>query len=108
MAAHLSSEQRRAQIITSAQSVIEDVGIYAATMSAIAQRAGITRMWLYQFFPDVESVLAAVWTSWQAVGPDGRPFVSPVGEFDMQPYLRSCIDMWLDMQLVRPLLATTE
>jgi AcrR family transcriptional regulator len=99
MPTRISKSQRRDQIIESAESIIEEIGIADCTMSAIADRAGITRAWLYKFFPDVESVLVAVWMSWQLPGALGTEVMSPVGEFAVLSHMRSCIDLWLRMPL---------
>jgi AcrR family transcriptional regulator len=55
-------EHRRtvhAAILDAAASLVEEHGLTAVTMSAIAQRAGIGRATLYKYFRDIESILVA-------------------------------------------------
>lgn len=49
---------RQAVLDTTAALVVEG-GLSAATMSQIAERAGIGRATLYKYFPDVEAILVA-------------------------------------------------
>lgn len=49
----------RSAILDAAAALVEEHGLTAVTMSAIAQRAGIGRATLYKYFPDIETILVA-------------------------------------------------
>ena len=49
----------REAILDSAATLIDEGGLPAASMSQIAERAGIGRATLYKYFPDVEAILVA-------------------------------------------------
>jgi AcrR family transcriptional regulator len=51
--------QTVAQIIDAAVALVAEQGLAAASMSQVAQRAGIGRATLYSYFPDVEHILLA-------------------------------------------------
>jgi AcrR family transcriptional regulator len=38
-----------------------DQGIDAVTIKSVAQRAGVSRQWLYEFFPDLDAILTALY-----------------------------------------------
>ena len=48
----------RSAILTSAWHLVVEDGLFAVTMSRIAEVAGISRATLYKYFPNVESILA--------------------------------------------------
>jgi len=52
-------------ILKAATEVVMEKGIEAATVTAIANRSGVSRQWLYDFFPDVDSILAALYEETQ-------------------------------------------
>jgi AcrR family transcriptional regulator len=52
-------------ILHAATDVVMEKGIEAATITAIANRSGVSRQWLYDFFPDVDSILAALYEETQ-------------------------------------------
>ena len=49
----------RQAILDTTASLVAEGGVTAASMSQIAERAGIGRATLYKYFPDVETILAA-------------------------------------------------
>ncbi len=51
------------QIAIAALELVAAEGMSALTMSAIADKAGISRQTLYRYYPDIESVLTAAITS---------------------------------------------
>jgi len=53
-------ERRVAQLLEAAASVMAEVGYEAATMTAIAERAGASIGTLYQYFPDRDAVVGAL------------------------------------------------
>jgi len=58
-------EQRtRARIVDAAESLHASVGPAQATISAIAERAGVTRATVYRHFPDDESLFLACSGQW--------------------------------------------
>jgi AcrR family transcriptional regulator len=58
-------EQRtRARIVDAAEALHAEVGPARATISAIAERAGVTRATLYRHFPDNESLFLACSGQW--------------------------------------------
>ena len=78
-------EQRtRARIVDAAEALHAEVGPARATISAIAERADVTRATVYRHFPDDESLFLACsgqWLSRQcAAGPGrvGRPTTTPL------------------------------
>jgi len=65
-----SIDETRARIIDSAIGLYETVGPSATSMSAIADRAGVTRATLYRHFPSDAAVAAAVIDAWREAFPD--------------------------------------
>jgi AcrR family transcriptional regulator len=57
MAAH--KDQQRRHIVATALALVAEHGLADVSMSLLARRAGIARATLYNYFPDLESVLAA-------------------------------------------------
>lgn len=53
-------DQRRQHIAATAAALIDQHGVAGLSMSLLARRAGIARATLYNYFPELESVLAAV------------------------------------------------
>jgi AcrR family transcriptional regulator len=51
--------RQRRQIMTVALELVSERGLAGVSMSALAQRAGISRATLYHYFPDLEQVLLA-------------------------------------------------
>lgn len=50
----------RMRIIGAAMALMTEDGLAGATMTAIAERAGVSRPTLYKHFPDVDHIMAAV------------------------------------------------
>jgi AcrR family transcriptional regulator len=53
-------ERRVAEVLAAAASVIAEVGYEAATMTAMAERAGASIGALYQYFPNKEAIARAL------------------------------------------------
>jgi AcrR family transcriptional regulator len=53
-------ERRVAEVLQAAAAVIADVGYEAATMTAVAERAGASIGALYQYFPNKEAIARAL------------------------------------------------
>ena len=61
----VEDEQRtRARIVDAAEALHAEVGPARATISAIAERAGVTRATVYRHFPDDESLFLACSGQW--------------------------------------------
>jgi AcrR family transcriptional regulator len=56
MTAHRSNDEIKASLIEAASELLRDRGISGVTMSQIADRAGISRTWAYNFYPDVVAI----------------------------------------------------
>ncbi|HEX4857163.1 MAG TPA: TetR/AcrR family transcriptional regulator [Limnobacter sp.] len=59
---YLGKEDRRKALLASAAELVEESGWGVLTMSALADRAGVSRQLVYQHFPNLESLLGA--TAW--------------------------------------------
>ncbi|PZF84579.1 TetR/AcrR family transcriptional regulator [Jiangella anatolica] len=59
-------EQTRRRIVEAAVEVHGTLGPAAASISAIAERAGVTRLTVYRHFPDDEALFAACSAHWLA------------------------------------------
>ncbi len=59
--------QVRDAVLDGTAALIAEQGLLAASMSLVAERAGIGRATLYKYFPDIESVLLA-WHERQVAG----------------------------------------
>lgn len=92
-------EQRtRARLVDAAEALHAEVGPARATISAIAERAGVTRATVYRHFPDAESLFLACSGQWlsrqllpdpDAWGTHDDPFaVLHTGLTDIYRYLR--------------------
>ncbi len=57
---HVPHDQQREKIVAAACELIEEFGVTGITMTLLARRARVSRVWLYEFFPDLESVYLAV------------------------------------------------
>lgn len=57
-------QQTRARIVDAAEALHAEVGPARATISAIAERAGVTRATVYRHFPDDESLFLACSGQW--------------------------------------------
>ncbi|MDJ0462943.1 TetR/AcrR family transcriptional regulator [Streptomyces sp. H27-C3] len=58
--ARARSEERRAEILRAALEVIAERGYRGASLSAVAERVGLTQQGLLHYFPTKESLLVAV------------------------------------------------
>ena len=62
---HLSREARLERLLNVADDLVTESGINAVTMTAIAERSGVSRQWLHEFFPDVESIYIALYLQYR-------------------------------------------
>ncbi len=63
---HLTREVRLARLLIAASEIIEESGISAVTMTAIAERCDVSRQWLHEFFPDVEALYVALYFQYRS------------------------------------------
>src|SRR6476619_3529215 len=70
-AAAMDATRRR--ITRAAVELHGTVGPAATTMSAVAERAGITRATLYRHFPNDEALLKACSAEWRSANPAPNP-----------------------------------
>ena len=64
------SKTVRERLMDAAETCLRDKGIRATTMSTVAERAGVSRAWLYRLFPDKNALVGAalirlVETTWE-------------------------------------------
>lgn len=59
---YLGKDDRRKALLNSAAELVEEAGWGVLNMSALADRAGVSRQLVYQHFPNFESLLGA--TAW--------------------------------------------
>jgi AcrR family transcriptional regulator len=66
-------ERTRQRIIEATVELHETVGVARATISAIAERAGVQRLTVYRHFPDERALLSACSGHWMASNPPPEP-----------------------------------
>ncbi len=96
MTKHVSQDDRRRMIVNAASELIEEQGVLALSMRAVADRAGITRVWLYNYFPDVDAVMLGVWNQWRIDLAGTTDFEPPRGR-SVRDYLTNLVTLWLQM-----------
>ncbi|MER5391973.1 helix-turn-helix domain-containing protein [Saccharopolyspora sp. NPDC002686] len=77
----LRSESRRAEILQAAMSVIAERGYRGASLSAVAERVGMTQQGLLHYFPTREALLIAVLEArdeWDTGGTQGGAHAWPL------------------------------
>lgn len=62
---HLSREARLERLLNAASDLVTESGISAVNMTAIAERSGVSRQWLHEFLPDLESVYIALYLQYR-------------------------------------------
>ncbi len=68
-----SMDRTRARITHAAVELHGTIGPAATTMSAVAERAGVTRATLYRHFPNEESLFKACSAEWRSANPATDP-----------------------------------
>jgi len=66
-------DQTRLRITEATVRLHEEVGPAATTVSAVADRAGVTRLTVYRHFPDEEALVGACASHWGALHPPPDP-----------------------------------
>ncbi|QDH68764.1 TetR/AcrR family transcriptional regulator [Marilutibacter alkalisoli] len=68
-----SQDETRQRIVEASMHLHEEIGPRATTISAIAQRAGVTRLTVYRHFPDETAVFQACTSHWLSLNPPPAP-----------------------------------
>jgi AcrR family transcriptional regulator len=68
-----SQEATRARIVTALMELHEELGPKNATISAIAERAGVRRLTVYRHFPDENKLFQACTSRWLELNPPPEP-----------------------------------
>jgi|GEM_PF-1825946 len=93
---YLKRDQRVTTIIQAASQLVVEGGLEAATVTAIAHRAGVSRQWLYELFPDVDAILTAMYE--QSVLEYFPALTSVTPEKDGYPeYVKVSVERYLTM-----------
>ena len=66
-------DRTRQRIVEATVELHETVGVARATISAIAERAGVQRLTVYRHFPDERALLSACSGHWTASNPPPEP-----------------------------------
>src|SRR3954470_9710893 len=66
-------DRTRARITQAAIELHGSIGPAATTMSAVAERAGVTRATLYRHFPNEETLFKACSAEWRSANPAPHP-----------------------------------
>lgn len=93
---HLEEDQRVTRVLDAASALIETHGVTGVTMSMIAAESEITRQWLYHFFPDIESVLTAIYARVGGVFIHD-PTHPPPRPINVNAHLKGRCEVWLQM-----------
>ncbi len=82
---HLSRDERIGTILQATSEIVMESGVEAATITSIATRSGVSRQWLYDFFPDVNAIFAALYDEVQrkyfATNPVALPRTADFSEY---------------------------
>ncbi len=68
-----SQDETRHRIVEATMQLHEEVGPRATSISAIAERAGVTRLTVYRHFPDETAVFQACTSHWLSLNPPPDP-----------------------------------
>jgi AcrR family transcriptional regulator len=93
---HLDKRERIEQVLDAACIIIEQDGVAALNMSRLATAAGITRPWLYQLFPDVESVLLEIYLRIGGEHIHDRA-TPPPRNIPIRAHLKAMVELWIDI-----------
>lgn len=66
-------ERTRAQIVAATMALHEELGPRKASISAIAERAGVQRLTVYRHFPDETALFQACTSKWLELNPPPQP-----------------------------------
>jgi AcrR family transcriptional regulator len=102
---HLSRDERLTSILRAASDIIIESGIEATTITAIATRSGVSRQWLYDFFPDVEAIMRALYEEAQREFFVDGPLLLP-GDDDFVDFVKRGAVAWLQMPVAFAILTS--
>jgi AcrR family transcriptional regulator len=86
-----------AELIEAAGAVISEVGYEAATMSAIAERAGASIGSLYQFFPNKAAITQALRSHYAKQFDEiCAPLATEAGSLNLKPFVSHLIDLTIE------------
>jgi AcrR family transcriptional regulator len=97
MTIHKSYEARVDSVVQAACALIEAEPLESITMAKVATAAGISRAWLYQFFPDLASVYLEIYNR-TSCGIFDTPHTVPTELSDVRGHLRAKCDLYLGMR----------
>lgn len=93
---HLSRDERIETILQAASEIVMESGVEAATITSIANRSGVSRQWLYDFFPDVTAIFRALYDEVQEKYFHMDNSVEPKN-FDFADYVKAQSAVYLTM-----------
>jgi len=96
---YLGKDDRRKSLLNAAAELVEEAGWGVLNMSALADRAGVSRQLVYQHFPNLESLLGA--TAW-AIFTDtmqGTAQAIANNTNDIKQAIRAAVFVSLDMPI---------
>ena len=94
---YLGKNDRKKALLHSAAELVEDAGWGVLNMSALADRAGVSRQLVYQHFPNLESLLgAAAWAIFTDTM-QGTALAITSNPNDIKLAIRSAVFVSLDM-----------
>jgi AcrR family transcriptional regulator len=98
MTAHRSNDVIKASLVDSISDLLRERGFAGVTMSMVADRAGISRTWAYNFFPDVNAIYKELFNHVQATF-----FEADEGSFDNLEELPAFFDRHVSRYLDLPI-----
>ena len=98
---YLGKEDRKKALLQSAAALVEDSGWGVLNMSALAERAGVSRQLVYQHFPNLESLLGSTARVVFADTMQGTAQAIANHPNDLKQAIRSAVLVSLDMPVGR-------
>lgn len=94
---YLDREDRRKSLLNAAAELVEESGWGVLNMSALADKAGVSRQLVYQHFPNLESLLGA--TAWSIFNDtmQGTALAISSNPDDLKQAIRAAVFVSLDM-----------
>lgn len=98
---YLGKEDRKKSLLLGAAQLVEESGWGVLNMSALAERAGVSRQLVYQHFPNLESLLGA--TAWVVFTDTMEGTAQAIANHpnDLKQAIRSAVLVSLDMPVGR-------
>jgi AcrR family transcriptional regulator len=105
MPVHRRYDDRLQTLLDVTLRILEERALGEITMKMIADEAGISRAWLYKFFPDLASLYAELFSRVQPVYFHSRENPPPIGR-GLADYMAARSDVYLDLPVGCAMLAT--